>query len=79
MERVMTSWRKASHFYYGSDMESKHKREIERRTHPRTKERLKNLDIADVNPLIKFLKPFGFCDYIKLQQEAFCVISDHYL
>ena len=45
-------------------------------THPRTKERLNNLDIANINPLIQFLKPFGFCDYIKLQEQSLCVISD---
>ena len=45
-------------------------------THPRTKERLNDLDIANVDPLIQFLKPFGFCDYIKLQEQALCVISD---
>jgi len=28
------------------------------------------------DPRIQFMKPFGFCDYIRLQLEAFCVISD---
>ena len=45
-------------------------------THPRTKKRLDALEEVKLNPLIKFLKPFGFCDYIKLQMEALCVISD---
>tara|TARA_B100001750_G_C15484442_1_gene587472 strand:- start:675 stop:1787 length:1113 start_codon:yes stop_codon:yes gene_type:complete len=45
-------------------------------THPRTQDRLNNLNFKDNNPLIKFLQPFGFCDYIKLQQEALCVVSD---
>ena len=46
-------------------------------THPRTKNRIEQLggDIK-VNPLINFMKPMGFFDYIKLQQEAKCVISD---
>ena len=34
-----------------------------------------DMDI-EVNPLVKFIKPVGFFDYIKLQQNAFCVISD---
>ena len=45
-------------------------------THPRTKHRLEalgeNLDEFD----IRFLKPFGFFDYNKLQKEAYCSISD---
>ena len=46
-------------------------------THPRTKNRIEQLDgELKVNPLINFMKPMGFFDYIKLQQEAKCVISD---
>jgi UDP-N-acetylglucosamine 2-epimerase (non-hydrolysing) len=45
-------------------------------THPRTKKRLDSMELGNLNPHIKFLKPFGFCDYIKLQIEALCVVSD---
>lgn len=45
-------------------------------THPRTKIKLEALQRTDLNPLIQFLKPLGFFDYIKMQQKAFCVISD---
>lgn len=45
-------------------------------THPRTKKRLDMMDLGSLSPLIQFLKPFGFCDYIKLQMEALCVVSD---
>jgi UDP-N-acetylglucosamine 2-epimerase len=44
-------------------------------THPRTRKRLDALGL-DINPLINFHKPFGFLDYVKLQIEASCVLSD---
>lgn len=44
--------------------------------HPRTKARIEKLGKIDVNPLVRFLKPLGFLDYIQLQQNAACVISD---
>lgn len=45
-------------------------------THPRTRKRLDALELGQLNPRIQFLKPFGFCDYIKLQMDALCVVSD---
>jgi UDP-N-acetylglucosamine 2-epimerase (non-hydrolysing) len=45
-------------------------------THPRTQKRLELLDLGPIDHRIHFLKPFGFCDYVKLQSEALCVISD---
>ena len=45
-------------------------------THPRTRIKLESLNRNDLNPLIQFLKPLGFFDYNKMQQNAYCVISD---
>ena len=45
-------------------------------THPRTKKRLDTMELGNLNQNIQFLKPFGFSDYIKLQMEALCVVSD---
>jgi UDP-N-acetyl-L-fucosamine synthase len=45
-------------------------------THPRTKIRLEKLNNEEWNPNIQFLKPFGFFDYINLQLNAKCAISD---
>ena len=45
-------------------------------THPRTKKRLnKILNIKSYKNIL-FLKPFNFSDYINLQKNSYCVISD---
>lgn len=45
-------------------------------THPRTRQRLENRDTSQLNSLIRFMKPLGFLDYVRLQMDAFCVVSD---
>jgi UDP-N-acetylglucosamine 2-epimerase (non-hydrolysing) len=45
-------------------------------THPRTQKRLDALNTGHLNSRIQFLKPFSFCDYVKLQMDALCVVSD---
>jgi UDP-N-acetylglucosamine 2-epimerase (non-hydrolysing) len=44
-------------------------------THPRTRARLEAARITAA-PSIEFVKPLGFFDYVQLQQNAFCVVSD---
>ncbi|AQQ09152.1 UDP-2,3-diacetamido-2,3-dideoxy-D-glucuronate 2-epimerase [Sedimentisphaera cyanobacteriorum] len=45
-------------------------------THPRTKKRLESLERNGLDQRIRFMKPFGFIDYVNLQMKARCVISD---
>lgn len=45
-------------------------------THPRTRKRLEALEGHVEHPLIRFVKPFGLLDYIKLQMSAYCILSD---
>lgn len=45
-------------------------------THPRTKKRLDQHKGLSESKNISFLKPFGFYDYVKLQKNSKCVLSD---
>jgi UDP-N-acetylglucosamine 2-epimerase (non-hydrolysing) len=45
-------------------------------THPRTRKRLEKLTEMEMDPSIRFLKPFGFIDYVFLQMNAKCTLSD---
>ena len=45
-------------------------------THPRTQKRMDELGSLVPHPKVHFLKPFGFFDYIYLQMNSLCVVSD---
>ena len=45
-------------------------------THPRTRKRLEKIKDVKINELIHFMKPFGFLDYVNLQMNALCTLSD---
>jgi len=45
-------------------------------THPRTMKKLGENSKLKLNPLIEIIKPLGLFDYIYLQMNAYCVISD---
>ena len=45
-------------------------------THPRTREKLKKLKDIKIDSRIKFLKPFGFFEFLSLQINSKSVISD---
>lgn len=44
--------------------------------HPRTKSRIKNIPTLEVHPLVEFHEPFSFFDFVKLEKNAVCVLTD---
>jgi UDP-N-acetylglucosamine 2-epimerase (non-hydrolysing) len=45
-------------------------------THPRTQARMREYHIGDRGKDVRFLEPFGFFDFVALEQKALCVLSD---
>ena len=46
-------------------------------THPRMRKKLEKLGVSTEDAqLLRFMKPLGFFEYVRLQKEARCVISD---
>lgn len=44
--------------------------------HPRTKSRIEGISTIEIHPLVEFHDPFGFFDFVKLEKNAFCVLTD---
>ncbi|WP_404332375.1 non-hydrolyzing UDP-N-acetylglucosamine 2-epimerase [Mesobacillus maritimus] len=44
--------------------------------HPRTKSQLEKSSTIEVHPLVEFYEPFGFFDFVKLEKNALCVLTD---
>lgn len=57
-------------------IEKKYRMPIIISTHPRTRNRLEQYGVDINNSNIHFLDPFGFFDFISLEKNAFCVLSD---
>lgn len=57
-------------------LSSKYKLPVIVSTHPRTRKRIEQSGDLKINENIRFLKPFGFLDYVNLQLNALCTLSD---
>lgn len=45
-------------------------------THPRTADKLERFGLSASSSRVRFLKPMGFFDFVKLEKHARCVLSD---
>ena len=45
-------------------------------THPHTRARMESFGVINKNSDVHFLQPFGFFDFIRLEKNAACVMSD---
>jgi UDP-N-acetylglucosamine 2-epimerase (non-hydrolysing) len=45
-------------------------------THPRTQSKMQEFGLRVDNAQVRFLPPFSFFDFVALEQNAFCVLSD---
>ncbi len=45
-------------------------------THPHTEARMREYGVGMGNEQVRFLQPFGFFDFVALERNAFCVLSD---
>ncbi|MBI9033222.1 MAG: UDP-N-acetylglucosamine 2-epimerase (non-hydrolyzing) [Bacteroidales bacterium] len=59
-----------------NDIVSKYDKRIIVSTHPRTMKKLEEIKGKELDKRIEFMKPLSFFDYIRLQMNAYCVISD---
>jgi UDP-N-acetylglucosamine 2-epimerase (non-hydrolysing) len=44
--------------------------------HPRTRARMAEFGVGTANAGLRFLEPFGFFDFVRLEREAFCILTD---
>jgi UDP-N-acetylglucosamine 2-epimerase (non-hydrolysing) len=66
-----------SRLYDGLHGAAEHfKRPLVVSTHPRTADRLRRLGLAARSPLVRFVDPLGFFDFVKLERGAWCVLTD---
>ena len=75
-ENVDTEERLNSLLFSLNQICKKYKHPVIFSVHPRTRKRINGLKSIKLDKRIIFSKPFGFIDYMKLQMNAKCILSD---
>ena len=57
-------------------LEREHSLPIVVSTHPRTRDRMTRFGLDPESPTLRFPEPFGLFDFVALERDAFCVLSD---
>lgn len=57
-------------------LQQKYNRPVIVSTHPHTRARMETFGVLNDNPQVRFLQPFGFFDFIQLERNAACLLSD---
>lgn len=57
-------------------LQQKYRQPVIVSTHPRTKSKMQKYGINNQNRQVRFLEPFNFFDFITLERNALCVLSD---
>lgn len=57
-------------------LQQKYRQPVIVSTHPRTKSKMQKYGINNQNGQVRFLEPFNFFDFITLERNALCVLSD---
>jgi UDP-N-acetylglucosamine 2-epimerase (non-hydrolysing) len=57
-------------------IEKKYQMPVVVSTHPHTRNKMQEFGVDVSNQRIRFMEPFGFFDFIKLERNAFCLLSD---
>lgn len=61
----------------GLDLIAEHfKRPVIASLHPRTADKIQKFDLAPKSSLVRFVTPMGFHDFVKLEKNAFAVLTD---
>jgi UDP-N-acetylglucosamine 2-epimerase (non-hydrolysing) len=75
-ENVDIEWRLHSLIQSFVQLQEQYRLPIIISTHPRTRASLAKYEIQVENEELRFLDPFGLFDFVKLEQNAFCVLTD---
>ncbi len=75
-ENVDIEERLRSFFKYFNSLSEKYNKPVICSIHPRTRHKLEKYNISVESEEVRILEPFGLFDFVNLEKNAFCVLSD---